>query len=407
MTLTLIKNKEIRSNKRKLDTFLENFHENFKEFTIDCQSLNVDFFNSDTIVRVRHRKPIKDSIYYAETYKDHNEVAYFFGLGRENTIATSSYLNRGAQLKPILVATLNIEDSSKSNLVFAKDSNEYNNVLLLKIDCNGLTNLELKVLKDKNKISQLDDGKGYINFGAIGDFSTLTNIRNFISNVKFSYENVPFIKLTEVSIPEVYNTSKIRPDDTIVRDRFINFGKVSLPGEEVIDSNEIKDEDVLKTSLEDNSVQSGLNTAIDDLNDILMELNSADDEVDDSEGLGLDELSSVDDEVDDSDAIDFNNLINDSSSDDENPESKLYKIFSIDENSVYFELSIYRNDFFDSIIFIKNIVDLCGSDIELDLIEVIDMGDDILNMSINIHVDENTLDLINRILIKNGFTPIK
>ena len=58
----------------------------------------------------------------------------------------------------------------------------------------------------------------------------------------------------------------------------------------------------------------------------------------------------------------------------------------------------------EMIIFIKNIVDLLGSEIKLNLIEVLDMEDNILNISLNIWVDDGTIDLINQILIKNGFT---
>ena len=400
MTLTLIKNKDIKSNKKKFDSFLENFHENYKEFTIDCESLNVDYFNSETIVKIRHRKPVKDSIYYAETYKSKNEAAYFFGLGRENVIATSSYLNRGSQIKPILVAILNLEDSSKSNLVFAEDSNEFNNVVLLRIDCNILTDLELKVLKDKNKISRLDDGKGYINFGAIGDFRTLTNIRNFISNVEFVYEENTFIKISKVSIPENYANFNNKLSDSIVKDRFINFGKFSLSGDEVIDSNEMEMPDSSNYDANGNLISSEVSDAINDINSILEEdsdVKSKESKINVSVSTKDDDsLVSMDDDGDSLVSIE-DNFENDFN------EENLYKLFSIDENSILLELSIYRKKFFEMIQFIKNIVDLCGI-CQLDHIEVIDMGDEILNISLTISMnDTQSIDLINHILIKNGF----
>ena len=53
--------------------------------------------------------------------------------------------------------------------------------------------------------------------------------------------------------------------------------------------------------------------------------------------------------------------------------------------------------------FIKNIVDLCGI-CQLNHIEVIDMDDEILNISLTIDMnDSEFIDLINHILIKNGF----
>lgn len=400
MTLTLIKNKDIKSNKKKFDSFLENFHENYKEFTIDCESLNVDYFNSETIVKIRHRRPVKDSIYYAETYKSKNEAAYFFGLGRENVIATSSYLNRGSQIKPILVAILNLEDSSKSNLVFAEDSNEFNNVVLLRIDCNILTDLELKVLKDKNKISRLDDGKGYINFGAIGDFRTLTNIRNFISNVEFVYEENTFIKISKVSIPENYANFNNKLSDSIVKDRFINFGKLSLSGDEVIDSNEMEMPDSSNNDAKENLISSEVNDAINDINSILEE----DLDVESKESKITVSVSTKDDNslvsmVDEGDSL----VSIEDNYENDFKEENLYKLFSIDENSILLELSIYRKKFFEMIQFIKNIVDLCGI-CKLDHIEVIDMGDEILNISLTISMnDTQSIDLINHILIKNGF----
>lgn len=397
MTLTLIRNREIRSNKKKLDTFLENFHDNYKEFTIDCEALNVDFFNSESIVKIRHRKPVKDSIYYAETYKDKNESAYFFGLGRENVIATSSYLDRGSQIKPILVAILNIEDSSKSNLVFAEDSGEINNVILLRIDCSQLSDLELRVLKDKNKISRLDHGKGFINFGAIGDFRTLTNIRNFISNVQFEFEDVPFIKIVSVSLPENYNELNVKPEGSIVKDRFINFGKLSLSGEEVIDSNQI-DESRKIDSSEKNADATEINDAIDEnLNEEPSTLSSDSDFNSNSNSIDLSGLI----ESEDLNLMNSSNSIVESELLDD--EENLFKLFYIDEDSIFFELSIHKDDFFKTIRFINNIVDLTYA-YELDLIEVIDMGDDILNMSLSIQInDEEAIDLINRILIKNDY----
>lgn len=417
MTLTLVKNKQIRSNKKKFDSFLENFHENSKEFTIDCEYLNIDFFNSESIVKVRHRKPAKDSIYYTEIYKEKDESAYFFGLGRENVIATSSYLDRGSKIRPILVAILNMEDHSKSNLVFAEDSDNYNNVILLKIDCNELTPLQLKVIKDKNKISKLNDGKGYINFGAIGDFKTLTNIRNFISNVNFVYEGLPFIKITDVSIPENYEQSNNRPNDSIVKDRFINFGKLSVSGEDVFDSNELDKQDTLentkgldkqkglKSSDAENSLSSNLNGAIDDLNKIL---DDADNESE-NESSDVFESNTIDIEISDENQG-TGKSISDSipSCEDENEgilneELNLYKCYSIYDMDILFDLSIYRKDFFEIIQFMRNIVDLY--DVSLDQIEVLDMDDDILNISIKIHADEyESIDLINRILNKKGFT---
>ena len=120
MVLRIIKDSKIKSSQKAFERFLERFHDNEKQFTIDCESINLDYFNSDSNVTIRHRKPSKESIYYTSIYKDKNEFTYFFGLARDPVIATSSYMDMGAQIVPKLVAILNTEDSSKSSIVFAE-----------------------------------------------------------------------------------------------------------------------------------------------------------------------------------------------------------------------------------------------------------------------------------------------
>ena len=336
MTLKIIENRKIKSNKRSFNNFMERFHDAQKNFKIDCEAVNADFFSSETTVQIRHRRPARESIYYTEVFKEKDEVVYFFGLARDNVIATSNYLSQESHIVPILVANLHLEDSSKSNLVFASDSNEFNNVILLRIDCNQLDEAELSVLKNKNKITNLNEGKGFINFGAIGDFETLKNIRNFISNVKFEYDNSLYVKLIEVSVPENYNA--LKPDSNIVKDRFYNFYNVS---------SENDSEDVI------------------DLNDPIED--------------------------------------NEKSVDDKNSDSNLYKYYYLENNELFIEMSISKKDFFKNMqIFINFSDDYIDTD--LDYIEVLDMDDELLDITIMflIGIEENT-EKIKEFFDLNGF----
>ncbi|MBQ6813342.1 MAG: hypothetical protein IJP12_01760 [Methanobrevibacter sp.] len=403
MTLRIIKNNKIKSNKKFFDRFLEKFHDNEKTFTIDCESLNIDYFNSLSEITIRHRKPAKDSIYYTSINKSTDEYTYFFGLARENVVATSSYMTMGAQIKPILVAVLNLEDSSKSNIVFAEDSDEFNNVILLRIDCSELSEDELLVLKNKNKITKLKEGKGFINFGAIGDFKTLVNIRNFISNVEFEYDNGIFAKIIRVSIPSNFNSLNAKPDSDIIKDRFYNFNKFNSGLEDVIDSN-----------LEDNSSFSS------DSSKTINKISRSKDYSNISSSKDNDSLFNKDSNVDenkikfyDSDFEDNSLSLEENSSDlikedsfslelTNDSDSLLYKNYITEDNEFYLDMSIGRNEFFKIMKILNNLIDSYMCD--LDYIEVLDMGDELLNISsIILTNSEGNIKIIERILINNGF----
>ena len=362
MTLKIIENRKIKSNKRSFNNFMERFHDAQKNFKIDCEAVNADFFSSETTVQIRHRRPARESIYYTEVFKEKDEVVYFFGLARDNVIATSNYLSQESHIVPILVANLHLEDSSKSNLVFASDSNEFNNVILLRIDCNQLDEAELSVLKNKNKITNLNEGKGFINFGAIGDFETLKNIRNFISNVKFEYDNSLYVKLIEVSVPENYNA--LKPDSNIVKDRFYNFYNVSSENdsEDVIDLNDpIEDNEKSVDDNEMKEIEEQLETSIESK------------------------------ELDDKDE----NLTN--------SDSNLYKYYYLENNELFIEMSISKKDFFKNMQIFINFSDHY-IDTDLDYIEVLDMDDELLDITIMLlmGIEENT-EKIKEFFDLNGF----
>lgn len=363
MTLRIIENRKIKSNKKSFNNFMERFHDTTKNFKIDCEAVNADFFSSETTVQIRHKKPAAQSIYYTEVFKEKDEVVYFFGLARDSVIATSNYFSQESHIVPILVANLHLEDSSKSNLVFASDSNEFNNVILLRIDCSQLDEAELSVLKNKNKITNLIDGKGFINFGAIGDFETLKNIRNFISNVKFEYDNSLYVKLIEVSVPENYNA--LKPDSSIVKDRFYNFYNVSSENEseDVIDLNDpVGDDDKTADYEEIEEIEEKLEISF--------------------ESKDLDDLD--ENETNDSD-------------------SNLYKFYYLENNELFIEMSIIKNDFFKNMQIFSNFSNTYIIP-DLDYIEVLDMDDELLNITIIFSIGkEENIEKIKEFLDLNGF----
>ncbi|MBR5503920.1 MAG: hypothetical protein IKV87_05725 [Methanobrevibacter sp.] len=401
MVLKIIKNNKIKSNKKEFDRFLESYHGNPKQFTIDCDYLNIDYFNSETNVTIRHRKPTKESIYYTSVYKEKDEITYLFGLARENVVATSSFMDMGSQIRPILVAVLNLEDSSKSTIVFAEDSDEFKNVILLRIDCGELNDEELLVLKNKNKISQLEEGKGFINFGAIGEFNTLRNIRNFISNVEFEYDNGLYAKIISVSIP--INGQFAKPDSDVVKDRFYNYGKVdsSLV---VIDSNEEDDSYNESGSYnEDGSYNEGGSF---NESSSIGEYDSNNEDSSKKDDLILEKIDLVQDKVnlslDEIDSIQEKNNLNLEKEEFELYEPELYKNYIVDDNEIYLELSINREEFFKIMQLLNNLVD--SYTLDLDYIEVLDMGDELLNICSTILInDETTIEIIGAILKNNDF----
>ena len=373
MVLSIIENSKIKSNYKAFERFLENFHDNEKQFTIDCESINLDYFNSDSNVTIRHRKPSKESIYYTSIYKDKNEFTYFFGLARDPVIATSSYMDMGAQIVPKLVAILNTEDSSKSSIVFAEDSEEFNNVILLRIDCSQLSDLELKVLKNKNRLTRLEEGKGFIKFGPIGNFNTLRNIRNFISNVDFEYDNGIYAKIINVSIP--LDVHSLKPDRDVLKDRFYNSTISNSTFEDVIDVNLEEEKEDSNSSSNDLTSDSVYDSSSDEINVAKSKDYS---KIVDNTSLNKD-------------------FIEDSYSD-----LYLFKKFIVEENEVYMEMSIPKDEFFKIMKLLHYFVD--SYRFVLDFIEVLDMDDGLLNITSSILNDDvEMIKIIEDILKKNGF----
>lgn len=413
MVLKIIENKKIKANQKEFDRFLERFHNNKKTFTVDCDHINLDYFNSESYVTIRHKKPSKDSIYYTSFFKERDEVTYLFGLARENVVCTSSYMDMGAQIRPTLVAVLNLEDSSKSTIVFAEDSEEYNNVILLRIDCSQLNNDELTVLKNKNKITKLKDGKGFINFGAIGDFTTLKNIRNFISNVTFEYDNGLYAKIINVSIP--INNSFSKPDSDVLKDRFYNFDKldsdlVVIDPNEDDDSNKRDSEDKLNdlSDSKDNSTldkdYSGLNKDNSSLNKNNLNLekeNSSLEKILKPESKLNSSLDLVSNMISDLDS-DIESRLNSDLESSSSSFSDLYRNYLIEDNEIYLEMSISKDEFFKMMKFLYVLID--SYRLELNNIEVLDTGDGLLNICSSILMeDESNIKIIEAFLINNDF----
>ena len=81
-------------------------------------------------------------------------------------LSSSNYLDKGVTIKPEAAFTLNTKCNAESNLIFAKDCDSKDIVLLLKINCNDLSDKECAVLEAKNHILINEDNKKFINFGS-------------------------------------------------------------------------------------------------------------------------------------------------------------------------------------------------------------------------------------------------
>ena len=374
MGFGLIPDKDIPKYKKKLDKFFEDYLDIEREFTIDCESLNVDFYNSESMTTIRYRKPNRESIYVTQIFKESDESAYFFGLARENTVATSSHLNRGDQIHPLLVTTLNTSNKSNSGLVFAQNMDNYQIVLLMRIDCSELDDLEIKVLREKNNIVSFKNKKGFINFGKVGNFYMLKDIRNFISNVTIVNENKPYVKVTKVDIPEEYqsivNSTKLINKsiyEKLTKSPSLTFG---------LDTNEEKDEIQEEIEIQEESNELIIENVEDSINNIK------------NNSLG-------------------NKVFEDSLDEDEFGENKIssdeinYKNYYFEDNILYIESSIPKNELFlvlNSIFNISNLVSL-----ELNDIQIIPNINDNIDINIEILFNNEDVEFIETYLNKLNF----
>lgn len=223
----IVLDKDIRRYKRELDDYF-NYHLNeIRTFCFDCESLAIeDFYDSDVLTNIRFTKPNNESVYYACIFKSEYENAYVFGLASDPVIWTSNKLKTGAKIKPNLVAVLNTKDNASSGLIFAKDCKTRKIDLLMRIDCDSLTDTELAFLESKNNLIITENNEYFIDFGPVcykKDITLLKNIRNFISNVTFRNTNQPSMKLLTVHVPSYF-----KPKTNIRRQKLTVYDKVMV-----------------------------------------------------------------------------------------------------------------------------------------------------------------------------------
>ena len=124
-------------------------------------------------------------------------------------------MDKGVRIKPEVALILNKNDNAKSNLIFAKDCESKDVVLLLKIDCSELSDKESAVFEAKNHILVNEDNKKFINFGSIcrkNQKDTLAKIRNFISNTAFCVGCDEYVKLSTIKIPRNFDYKPAKKD---------------------------------------------------------------------------------------------------------------------------------------------------------------------------------------------------
>ena len=202
----IVLDKDIRKYKDELDQYLQENLKHYKTFCFDTKKVGIDeFYDEDAETKIFFTKPNKVSIYYSCIGKNDYEYVYVLGLARDPIIQTSNYLDKGVTIKPEAAFTLNTKCNAESNLIFAKDCDSKDIVLLLKINCNDLSDKECAVLEAKNHILINEDNKKFINFGSVcqkNKIALLRNIRNFISNVIIKPDSEEYIHLLNVNVPK-------------------------------------------------------------------------------------------------------------------------------------------------------------------------------------------------------------
>lgn len=201
----IVLDKDIRKCQEELDQYLQENLKYFKTFCFDTKHVGInEFYEEDVETKIYFTKPNNISIYYSCVNKSEYEDVYVVGLARDPIIQTSNFLDKGVTITPEAAFILNTKDNTQSNLIFARDCQSKDVVLLLKIDCTGLSDKELAVLEAKNHILVNEDNMKFINFGSVcqkNKIALLRNIRNFISNVTILPNAGEYVKLLTVNIP--------------------------------------------------------------------------------------------------------------------------------------------------------------------------------------------------------------
>lgn len=201
----IVLDKDIRKCQEELDQYLQENLKYFKTFCFDTKHVGIDeFYEEDVETKIYFTKPNNISIYYSCVNKSEYEDVYVVGLARDPIIQTSNFLDKGVTITPEAAFILNTKDNTQSNLIFARDCQSKDVVLLLKIDCSNLSDKELAVLEAKNHILVNEEDKKFINFGSVcqkNKIALLRNIRNFITNVTISHNLGEYIKLLSINIP--------------------------------------------------------------------------------------------------------------------------------------------------------------------------------------------------------------
>lgn len=201
----IVLDKDIRKCQEELDQYLQENLKYFKTFCFDTKHVGIDeFYEEDVETKIYFTKPNNISIYYSCVNKSEYEDVYVVGLARDPIIQTSNFLDKGVTIRPEAAFILNTIDNTQSNLIFAKDCESRDIVLLLKLDCSDLSDKEMAVLEAKNHILVNEDDKKFINFGSVcqkNKIALLRNIRNFITNVTIRPNSGEYVRLLNINIP--------------------------------------------------------------------------------------------------------------------------------------------------------------------------------------------------------------
>ena len=213
----LIADDEIFHYKKILDNCFDCKLDSFKKFCLNPIELKIDhFYTSHEKILMQYAKLNGDfSLYYSKFYESTGNDYYLFGSTNDPIFNSSNYLTSNEYITPKLITNINYHDSSKSGLVFARDTMTNEVVLLLRIDWSELSDREKDRLlfKNEKRILNTKEDKQFICFGSITHLkskSLLKNIRGFVSNVELEFDNSlefqnnPYVKIKTVHVPLNY-----------------------------------------------------------------------------------------------------------------------------------------------------------------------------------------------------------
>lgn len=194
--------------KNKFNEYLDSNLNRTQNIIINFDDFGIDYYNSESPIKAYYRKPKDKSIFYVVLPKSSFEYTYFFGLARH--LPYTHYYGV-EEVSPLIALKLNTKDKKESTILFAIDKDKKSVTdsdvsVLIRINCQSLSDVELAFLKEKNTIFQLNGSSTFLNLGFMhkGSFDLISKLRNFISNVTIKKSDTTSLILESIQVPEEF-----------------------------------------------------------------------------------------------------------------------------------------------------------------------------------------------------------